>query len=118
MKNKLYLIGIDWELKDIVDMIYSTPEVEDKLWEHFYMFEYDQDLKSYKMWNLMNKEEVYSFDSEKRIFNKMDEEGIEFLGNIPLGNIFQNYTAAYLEIVRWTADIYYVKRYWEGLIKE
>ena len=54
----------------------------------------------------------------KDMFNKMEEQGINFLGDIPLGNIHKSYTMMYLELVRWTADIYYAKRHWEGLIKE
>lgn len=118
MENKLYLFGIDVPLKCIVDVIYATPYVDDYIWKHLYMFEYNQDTKLYRMWNINKYYIVYGFESDKDMFSKMEEQRINFVGDIPLGNIFQSYTMAYLELVRWTADVYYAKRHWESLIQE
>ena len=118
VENKLYLLGIDVPLGEVIELIKSTPEIEEKVLHHFYMFEYDQDTKLYRMWNISKSYITYGFQFEKDIFNKMEDEGINFLGDIPLGNIHKSYTAMYLELVRWVADIYYAKRHWEGLIKE
>lgn len=118
MENKLYLLGIDVPLKEIIKLIEATPEIEEKVLQHFYMFEYDQDTKLYRVWNINNYYIVYGFDSNKDMFNKMEERGINFVGDIPLGNIFKSYTATHLELVRWTADVYYAKRHWEDLTKE
>ena len=119
MENKLYLLGIDVPLKTIIELIGTTPEVESKvLLKHFYMFEYDQDTKLYRMWNIQNNYIVYGFEYNKDMFNKMEERGINFLGDIPLGNIHKSYTMICLELIRWVADVYYAKRHWEGLIKE
>ena len=118
MENKLYLLGIDVPLEEVIELIEATPEIEEKVLQHFYMFEYDQDTKFYKMWSIYKTYIVYGFKSDKDMFNKMEEQGINFLGDIPLGNIHKTYTMMYLELVRWVADIYYAKRHWEGLIKE
>lgn len=118
MENKLYLLGIDVPLKIIIELISATPEVESKVLRHFYMFEYNQDTKLYRMWNIQNNYGCFRFKSDVDMFHTMDKEDINFVGDIPLGNIFQSYTAAYLELVCWTADIYYAKRHWEGLTKE
>ena len=118
MENKLYLLGIDVPLEEVIELIEATPEIEEKVLQHFYMFEYYQDSKLYRMWNISKSYITYGFQFERDMFDKMEMEGINFLGDIPLGNIHKSYTAMYLELVRWVADIYYAKRHWEGLIKE
>ena len=118
MENKLYLLGIDVPLEEVIELIEATPEIEEKVLQHFYMFEYDQDTKLYRMWNILNTYRYIRFKCDTDMFNRMDMIGINFLGDIPLGNIHKSYTMMYLELVRWVADIYYAKRHWEGLIKE
>ena len=118
MENKLYLLGIDVPLKTIIELIGATPEVEEKVLRHFYMFEYNQDTKLYRMWNIQNNYGCFKFKSDVDMFHTMDKEDIHFIGDIPLGNINKSYTMMYLELVRWVADVYYAKRHWEGLIKE
>lgn len=118
MENKLYLLGIDVPLKEVIELIEATPEITPGVLQHFYMFEYDQDTKFYKMWNIYKTYIVYGFEFDKDMFNKMEEQEVNFLGDIPLGNIHKSYTMMYLELIRWVADIYYAKRHWEGLIKE
>ena len=118
MENKLFLFGIDVPLEGIVSLIYRTPEVETMVWRHFYVFEFNQDNGTYKMWNIFKPHIVFGFETENDMFDKMDAEGINFIGNIPIGNIFKSYTMAYLELVRWVADVYYAKRHWGSLIQE
>lgn len=118
MENKLFLLGIDVPLERIIKLIGATPEIEEKVLHHFYIFEFNQDTKTYQMWNMLNTEKHFKIQTENEMFDKMDTDGINFIGDIPLGNIFKSYTATYLELVRWTADIYYAKRHWEGLTKE
>ena len=118
MENKLFLLGIDVPLREIIELIGATPEIEEKVLRHFYIFEFNQDIKTYQMWNMLNIKKQFKFQTENEMFDKMDADGINFIGDIPLGNIFKSYTATYLELVRWTADIYYAERHWEGLTKE
>ena len=118
MENKLYLLGIDVPLKTIIELIGATPEVEERVLRHFYMFEYNQDTKLYRMWNIQNNYGCFRFKSDIDMFHTMDKEDINFIGDIPLGNINKSYTMMYLELVRWVADVYYAKRHWEDLIKE
>ena len=118
MENKLFLLGIDVPLREIIELIGATPEIEEKVLRHFYIFEFNQDIKTYQMWNMLNIKKQFKFQTENEMFDKMDADGINFIGDIPLGNIFKSYTATYLELIRWTADIYYAKRHWEGLTKE
>ena len=118
MENKLFLLGIDVPLREIIELIGATPEIEEKVLRHFYIFEFNQDIKTYQMWNMLNIKKQFKFQTENEMFDKMDADGINFIGDIPLGNIFKSYTATYLELIRWTADIYYAERHWEGLTKE
>ena len=49
----------------------------------------------------------------------MDKNGYRFIGDEnPLGAIFKSYTMAYLECIRWAANVDWTLRAYSNLLKE
>lgn len=118
--NKLYLIGVKCPLPQLancvglVDTYEEDPEQEVAymgFWDKVCIIEYNRDTKVY--WvkaNLIGEPQYYNFSSEKELFKYMDDSYIQFVDDPnPLGEIFTSYTAAYLELVRWAADVAYTR---------
>ena len=116
--NKLYLIGVKCPLPQLAECVglVDTFSGNEELayfgfWDNVVIFEYDQNSKVY--WvkaNLVGEPQYYNFDSEKELFKYMDDNNIQFvIDPNPLGNIFQSYAAAYLELVCWAADVAYTR---------
>ena len=116
MENKLYIIGIDIPLKELVDSI-QTPLFQDII-HHFYIVEYYQDSKVYYMYSMVERQYHYVTTNEESLFRYMDNMEVNFIGNNPLGEIFSSRAMLELEAARWTADVYYTKQLMEGLIHE
>ena len=84
--------------------------------------DFDLDLKpQYTTKEEALKLEMYQDAESIKFINSiydLKENGIEVIvDDEPLGNIFRSYTAAYLELVRWAADIAYSKNYYYSLIE-
>ena len=95
-------------------MVYSD------FWDNIDFVWYNQDTYLYTVKEIINKEVKYSYyKAEKELFRHMDTNGIEFISDSnPMGEIFQSYSAAYLAIIRWAADIAWTKQKYSQLIGE
>ena len=107
--NKLYLIGVKCPLPQLaecvglVDIPYGYEEVVYMgFWDKVVIFEYDQMTKQYTVKeNVVGEPHYFVTHSEQILFKYMDDNNIQFvIDPNPLGNIFQSYTAAYLELPR------------------
>lgn len=117
MENSMYLIAVDECVRDLVNSV-KNPLLENII-EHFYIIEYNTDTKYYKIIKLSNEDVVFFANKEKLCFDYMDMIEINFIGDDnPLGRVFYSYASTYLELIRWTADVYYTKRYLLQLIQE
>lgn len=117
--NKLYLIGIDYSLKELLNEIslYENEIEFGCFWDCIYFFEYNQNNKNWKIFD-RDYNLIFACKEEKNLFSYMDKNKIRFIYNNPLGEIFKSFTMAYLECVRWAADTLYAKNRLELLLKE
>ncbi len=124
--NKLYIIGVKCSLYQLTECVglVNNPFGEKEVaylgfWDKVVIFEYDRDTKVY--WvktNLVGEPQYYNCGSEQELFKYMDDNNIQFvIDPNPLGNIFESYTAAYLELVRWAADVCYTRDYYNALLE-
>lgn len=123
MGDKLFLIGV----KDTVSNLAKEVAIVDSLtgnknlvylnfWDNFSIIQYDTETKEYFIKEDLRSSEYKSLETEKELFKYMDDNGIEFIDDLnPLGSIFRSYTMAYLEIVRWSADVAYTSELMEAL---
>ena len=125
MENKLYLVGIKCSLFDLAKRVQL---IEEKGIKHiaylgffffFVFFEYNQDTHEYIVIEVVDNEiHYYSYKKENDLFRHMDDHGIEFVYDIPMGEIFQSYSAAYLEVVRWVGDVCWTRELFNELVGE
>lgn len=125
MENKLYLVGIKCSLSNLANRVQLIEEKGVKhiaymgFWENIVFFEYNQDTHEYIVKEVVDNEiRYYSYEKETDLFHHMDNHGIEFVYDIPMGEIFQSYSAAYLEVVRWAGDICWTREYFHELVGE
>lgn len=118
--NKLYLIGIKCplpQLAECVGLVNTYEEYPEQeiaymgFWDKVCIIEYDQMIKQYTVKeNLIGEPHYFCTHSEEILFKYMDDNQIEFvIDPNPLGNIFQSYSAAYLALVCWAADVAYTR---------
>lgn len=127
--NKLYLIGVKCPLPQLaecvglVDTYEEYPEQEIAymgFWDKVCIIEYNQITKQYTVKeNLIGEPHYFCTHSEEILFKYMDDNNIEFIMDPnPLGEIFTSYAAAYLELVRWAADVAYIRDRLYNLMEE
>lgn len=128
MNNKLYVIGIKLPLKMLSNKVYIDTTftgfqqlIGYGFWENICFIEYDRDTKEYTIEEFEfpgTIPQYKKFHTEALLFAYMDEHEILFVNDCnPLGAIFQSYSAAYLEVVRWGADIAYTRKYLNNLME-
>lgn len=122
MENKLYLVGIKCSLEDLANRFGLVPEGEIayfNFWNNIAFIEYNQDTHKYTVKEIVDDEvRYYTYDQEKELFQHMDDYGIEFVyDNNPMGDIFQSYSAAYLAVVRWVADVAWTRDLYSNLLE-
>lgn len=127
MENKLYIIGIKENLEHLaecvglVDTFSGTEELAYfGFWDKVCIIEYNAENDSWwiKEFGIKGPRYINCIDN-KELFKIMDEEKIQFpREDNPLGEIFQSYTAAYLQLVCWAADVAYTKDKLYNLLEE
>ena len=126
MENKLYFIGIKTSLKNLANHFGFIESFSDEkqiayfnFWENIVFFEYNQDTHMYVIKEIIDNEiRYYTYEKEKDLFRHMDDHNIEFVYNLnPMGDIFQSYSAAYLAIVRWVADVSWTRELYDNLME-
>lgn len=127
-EDKLYLIGIKCSLEELanhvglVNTFEENPEQEVAyfdFWDKVCIIEYNRESGHYFVKeNIIGEPQYFLASTEKILFKYMDCNGIEFVQDGPLGIIFQSYAAAYLEIVRWAADVAYTRDHYNKLMGE
>lgn len=115
MNDNLYLIIINKNLLKLADDIFSsTDKIDNGI---INILEYNPKTKWYSIKTTENNYKI--FWNEKTLFGYMDENGYRFIGDEnPLGAIFKSYTMAYLECIRWAADVDWNLRTYSNLLKE
>ena len=124
--NKVYFIGLKCsvsELAEKVSLINSAPG-EDEIaymgfWDNVCIIEYNgnTDFYTFKE-NIFNNSVYYICYGAKTFINYCNDNNIQFPIESPLSQPFKSYTGAYLELVRWAADIAYTREKWSKLINE
>lgn len=125
MENNLFLIGIKCKLEQLAHCFSIVKEkgiehmVYSNFWDNIVFIWYNQDTHLYTVKEIIDKEVKYFYcRTEKELFRHMDTNGIEFVNDLhPLGKIFQSYSAAYLELIRWAADVAWTKYKYDQLIR-
>lgn len=125
MENKLYLIGIKCSLKELANHFGLVDEGDEShvayfdFWNNIAFIEYNQDTHMYTVKEIVDDEvRYYFYKQEKDLFRHMDDYGIEFVyDNNPIGAIFQSYSAAYLALVRWVADVAWTRDLYNNLME-
>lgn len=126
MENNLFLIGLKCSLEQLTNyvsikkekgierMVYSYSN----FWGNITFIWYNQDTHLYTVKEILNGEVKYFyFEKEKELFRHMDDNGIKFIyGDNPLGENFQSYSAAYLALIRWAADVAWTKYKYNQLV--
>lgn len=126
--DKLYLICTKVPLQELAKNVFfdSFSAVQElayiSFWDNLSILEYNRNTKVYtlKEFGVTGIAHSYAtFGSESALFRYMDQFGINFIGdeNV-LGDIFASYAAAYLEIVRWSADVAYSKKFYNELLED
>ena len=121
--NKLYLVGVKCSLDELAQKVSIVNEFELAyfgFWDSIVLIEYNQDTKNYLVKeDFSSKPHYFSTHSEQILFKYMDDNEINFVGdNNPLGAIFRSYAAAYLEVVRWAADVARCRNFMFSLIED
>ena len=125
--NSLYLIGVKCPLPQLAEQVGLASDYNEEdnvayfgFWDNVCIIEYNTETHKYMVKeNLVGESNFYIADVEKDLFNYMDEQHIDFIyEDNPLGNIFYSYSAAYLELVRWAADVAYTREIWNNLLGE
>ena len=122
MENKLYLVGIKCSLEDLANRFGLVSEGEIayfNFWNNIAFIEYNQDTHKYTVKEIVDDEvRYYTYDQEKELFRHMNDYSIEFIyDDNPMGDIFQSYSAAYLAVVRWVADVAWTKNLYNSLME-
>lgn len=125
MENKLYIIGIKCSLEDLANKIGFVDEGDERyvayfgFWENIVFVEYNQDTHEYTVKENVDGEiRYYKYDTEKELFRHMDSNGIDFIYDLnPMGDIYRSYSAAYLEVVRWAADVAWTREKYFNLME-
>lgn len=116
--SSLYLIGVKCPLPQLAERVGLVDNFlgEEELayfsfWDNVCIIEYNIDNKCYWVKEFGIEGPHYAnFGNEKELFSYMDERHIDFIHeDNPLGIIFESYSAAYLELVRWAADVAYIR---------
>lgn len=124
--NKLYLIGVKCPLPQLAEKIALVENYDEEpsvgyfgFWDNICFIEYDQDTKEYIVKENEGCEvHYYRFVKEQQLFWHMDEHNIQFVSDEnPLGDIFQSYSAAYLSVVRWVADVVWTRDLYNNLLE-
>lgn len=124
--NKLYYICTRIPVCHLADYVYfggfsNNNLVYTKFWDNIAILEYDTDAKYYTLKEFGYTGNSYSyagFGTEAALFQYMDQNGIEFIGeNNPMGVLFYSYAAAFLEIIRWSAEVAYSKKFQQQLLE-
>lgn len=126
MENNLFLIGLKCSLKQLANCLSIKKEkgiermVCSDFWDNIVFIWYNQDTHLYTVKEIVDGEVKYFYpDREKALFQHMNDNGIKFISDShPLGEIFQSYSAAYLAVIRWAADIAWTKHKYEQLVRE
>ena len=116
MNDNLYLIMTNRSLLKLADdIISSTDRIDNGI---IIILEYNPKTKWYSIKTTENKN-YKIFWNEKALFGYMDKNGYRFIGDEnPLGAIFKSYTMAYLECIRWAANVDWTLRAYSNLLKE
>ena len=126
MENNLFLIGLKCSLEQLAHCVSLVEEkgiermVYSNFWDNIVFIWYNQDTHLYTAKEIVDGEVKYFYSNkEKALFQHMDDNGINFIySDNPLGEIFQSYSAAYLAVIRWVADIAWTKHKYEQLVRE
>lgn len=127
MENKLFLIGIKCSLDQLAEKVGLVDTLSEErhiayfeFWENICFIEYNQDTHKYSVKEVVDGEVKYYYcEKENDLFRHMDDNGIRFIGDEnPMGAIFSSYAAAYLEVIRWSAEIAYSKKFQQQLLEE
>ena len=125
MENNLFLIGVKCKLKNLAHCVFIVEEegiehvAYNRFWENITFIWYNQDTHLYTVKEIVNEEVKYSYyEKEKELFRHMDNNGINFIDDNPLGEIFQSYSAAYLALIRWAADVAWTKEKYKQLVSD
>lgn len=126
MENKLFLVGIKCSLDQLAEKVGLVDTFSGErhvayfgFWENICFIEYNQDTHEYRVKEVVDGEvEYYNCGKENNLFRHMDNNGIRFIGDEnPIGAIFTSYAAAYLEVVRWAADIAWTREKYNALLE-
>ena len=106
---------VNKDLRELAnDIISSTKKIDNGI---INILEYNPETKWYTI--KLNEKEYEVFGSENSLFKYMNETGCRFISHEnPLGAIFKSYTMAYLECIRWAADVDWTLRAYSNLLKE
>ena len=126
MENKVYFIGLKCsvaELTEKVSLIDVVPG-EDELaymgfWNNVCIIEYDgnTDFYTFKE-NILNDSIYHICYGVKTFINYCNDNNIQFPIDSPISKPFESYAMAYLELVRWAADVAYTRKNWINLLGE
>ena len=125
MIDKLYFIGTKIDLPKLtnhvglVDTFSGRSEVAYfDFWNNVCIIEYNRKDGTYLIKeNLLEPHYCFCY-TDKDLFHYLDEHEIQtILDDNPLGAIFHSYAMAYLELVRWAADVAYTREFWNNLIE-
>ena len=125
MENNLFFIGIKCTLEQLSECVFVTEEDGKEyvdyynFWDNIVFIWYNQDTHLYTIKEIVDKEVKYSyFEEDKNFIKYLNENKIQCVyDDNPLGQIFQSYSAAFLEIIRWAADVAWTKNKLEKLLE-
>ena len=124
MGNYLFLIGIKCNLEQLANCVSVVEEdgVEHVayfgFWDKIAFIWYNQDTHIFTIKEIVDGEvRYYNYEKDEELFQHMDDNGIEFIyGTHSLGKTFKSYSAAYLEIIRWVADVAWTREKYNQLL--
>ena len=118
MENNLFFIGIKCTLEQLSECVFVTEE-DDTEYVDYYDFWDNQDTHLYTVKEIVDKEVKYFyFEEDKNFIKYLNENKIQCIyDDNPLGQIFQSYSAAFLAIIRWAADVAWTKNKLEKLLE-
>ena len=125
-ENKLYYICTRIPIRTLSNYVFldgldNQELVYTEFWNNVAILEYDTESRIYALKEFgcteFSQTTIY-FATESKLFKYMDTVHLEFIQdrNI-LGKLFRSYTSAYLELIRWAADVAYTKKFQEELLE-